>query len=213
MNDEVTDSTVELGRRLRRSAAIGVSEAAARAARRFAEHAAATGEAEIAYAPFESPLGEGTVAATKLGIVWLGLPGDDRNRSLERLATAISPRLVEAPGQLDEALRELDQYFSGQRHGFELDLDWSLVGSAFRKGVLEATARVPYGSVITYADAAEQAGNRRAHRAAGTALGANPLPLVVPCHRVIRAGGALGNYGGGPEMKRWLLSFEGAIDR
>lgn len=202
----------DLGRELSAAARAGVNEAAAAAARRFSLEAARSGEAEIAYATFESPLGEGTVAATKQGVLRVVLPGQDRDRSLADLAARLSPRVVEAPGELVEPLRELDQYFSGERHEFDLAIDWRLVDSQFRRGVLEATARVPYGSVITYGDAAERAGNRKAHRAAGTALGSNPIPLVVPCHRVVRAGGVLGNYGGGPEMKRWLLSFEGAID-
>ncbi|CAN5495698.1 methylated-DNA--[protein]-cysteine S-methyltransferase [soil metagenome] len=201
-----------LGLGVGRAARRGSQQRSAVAARRFAERAARDGEAEIAYAPFESPIGEGTIAATKRGIVLVSLPGEDREQRLEDLAERLSPRVVEAPGSLAEPLRELDQYFSGTRHDFDLTLDWRLVDSPFRRGVLEATARVPYGTTITYGDAAEQAGNRRAHRAAGTALGANPLPLIVPCHRVIRAGGVLGNYGGGPAMKRWLLRMEGAID-
>jgi methylated-DNA-[protein]-cysteine S-methyltransferase len=107
--------------------------------------------------------------------------------------------------------RELDQYFDGKRDRFELPVDWRLSHPGFYRRVLRATARVPFGEMITYRDAAERAGNPRAFRAAGTALGSNPTPIVVPCHRVIRSDGEIGNYGGGPEMKRFLLELEHAI--
>jgi methylated-DNA-[protein]-cysteine S-methyltransferase len=202
----------KIGLTLARDSGRGVDAESARLARRFAEAAAREGAAEITYATFDSPIGEGLIASTPRGVVRVGLPGLDREQMLEEMAAKISPRLLEAPGSLTEPLRELDEYFDGRRESFDLPLDWSLAGSPFRRDVLEATARVPFGHVITYGDAAEQAGNRRAHRAAGTALGQNPIPLIVPCHRVVRSGGVLGNYGGGPEMKRWLLGFEGAIE-
>jgi methylated-DNA-[protein]-cysteine S-methyltransferase len=119
--------------------------------------------------------------------------------------------VLEYPTRLDEARRELDEYFEGKRDRFELALDWRLSHPGFYRRVLRATARVPFGEVITYGDAANRAGNPRAFRAAGTALGSNPIPIVVPCHRVIRAGGGIGNYGGGPQMKRFLLELEGAL--
>lgn len=209
MSKKATDH--EIGAALAERARRGAGEDSRRLARRFAEAAIRDREAEIAYAGFESPIGEGIIAGTSHGVVKVGLPGLDRELILEELSARISPRLVEAPGSLEGALRELDEYFHGTRKEFDLALDWSLAGSEFRRGVLEAAAAVPFGEVITYGDAAERAGNRAAHRAAGTALGQNPLPLIVPCHRVVRSGGVLGNYGGGPEMKRWLLGFEGAI--
>ena len=118
---------------------------------------------------------------------------------------------MEAPGKLDEARRELTEFFEGERRDFDLDLDWTLVPGGFYRKVLDATAKLGYGEVMTYGEIARSAGNPRAHRAAGTALGANPLPIVVPCHRIVRAGNDPGNYGGGPELKRWLLELEGSL--
>ena len=142
----------------------------------------------------------------------VGLPNVALDDFLAHLAERISPRIVEAPGTLDTARRELDEYFSGHREAFDLPLDWRLVPGGFYRKVLRATARLPFGITATYGEIAARAGNGRAHRAAGTALGSNPLPIVVPCHRIIRSGGDPGNYGGGPELKRWLLRLEGALD-
>jgi methylated-DNA-[protein]-cysteine S-methyltransferase len=165
---------------------------------------------DVAYATLDTPLGTAMVAATPRGLVRLALPNEDTERVLSSLAADVSPRLLEYPARLDEARRELDEYFEHRRDHFELPLDWRLSHGFYRR-VLKATARVPFGEVITYGDAAERAGNPRAFRAAGSALGSNPIPIVVPCHRVIRAGGDIGNYGGGPEMKRFLLELEGAV--
>jgi methylated-DNA-[protein]-cysteine S-methyltransferase len=191
---------------------VGLDDAAARAARRFAEQAAAEGAAEVAYATVETPVGVASVAATPRGVLSVGLPSEAVDEFLGRLAIRFSPRIVEAPGTLDEARRELDEYFSGRRQEFDLPLDWRLVPGGFYRKVLNATSRLPFGNTVTYAEIAARAGNARAHRAAGTALGSNPLPIVVPCHRIIRSGGDPGNYGGGPELKRWLLELEGAFD-
>lgn len=181
-------------------------------ARRFAEAAAASGDAEVVYATVDTPVGITSVAATDRGIVSVGLPNHPLDDFVARLADQISPRVVEAPVKLDRARRELDEYFEGRRRGFDQPLDWTLVPSGFYRKVLDATARLGYGEVMTYGEIAREAGNAKAHRAAGTALGANPLPIVVPCHRIIRAGGGdPGNYGGGPELKKWLLSLEGAL--
>ncbi|HYH62411.1 MAG TPA: methylated-DNA--[protein]-cysteine S-methyltransferase [Solirubrobacterales bacterium] len=188
-----------------------LAEASEELARRFAEAAAASGDAEIAYASLDTPFGVTKVAATGSGIVSVGLPNHSLEEFVERLATVISPRVVEAPSRLDEARRELDEYFRGVRQDFDLDLDWTLVPGGFYRKVLDATAKLSYGQVMTYGEVARSAGNPRAHRAAGTALGSNPLPIVVPCHRIVRAGGVLGNYGGGPDLKRHLLELEGAI--
>jgi methylated-DNA-[protein]-cysteine S-methyltransferase len=166
---------------------------------------------DVAYATVEMPLGTGLVAATPKGLVRVALPNERIDEVLARLAKDLSPRVLEFPPRLDEARRELDQYFEGRRDHFELPLDWRLSHPGFYRRVLRATARVPFGEVITYRDAARRAGNPRASRAAGTALGSNPIPIVVPCHRVIRTGGEVGNYGGGPEMKRFLLELEGAL--
>ena len=128
---------------------------------------------------------------------------------LDDLAERISPRVVEAPVRLDPVRRELDEYFDGRRRTFDLVIDWSLTGG-FRRSVLEETARIPSGHVITYGALAAQIGKPSAARAVGNALGSNPVAIVVPCHRVVPAGGGVGNYGGGPERKAFLLELEHA---
>jgi methylated-DNA-[protein]-cysteine S-methyltransferase len=178
---------------------------------RLAAKANEEGLLDVAYATVDTPLGTGLVAATPKGLVRVALPNEEIENVLARLARDVSPRVLEFPGRLDKARRELDEYFEGRRSRFELPLDWRLSHPGFYRRVLRAIARVPFGDVITYAEAAQRAGNPRAFRAAGTALGSNPIPIVVPCHRVIRAGGEIGNYGGGPEMKRFLLELEGAV--
>ena len=188
-----------------------LAHAAADAAARFAELAATKGEAEVTYAQVDSPFGTTSVAATGSGVVAVGLPNRALDDFLDELAATVSPRIVEAPGALDEVRRELDQYFNGRREAFELKLDWQLVPGGFYRKVLRATARLPFGVTATYGEIAGKAGNPRAHRAAGTALGSNPLPIVVPCHRIVRSGGDPGNYGGGPDLKRRLLVLEGAL--
>ena len=180
-------------------------------ARRFAERAAAEGAARIAYATVDTPVGSTSIAATPQGLVSVGLPNRDLDDFLAELADEVSPRIVEAPGTLDTARRELEEYFTGQRQAFDLPLDWRLVPGGFYRKVLRATSHLPFGITATYGEIAAKAGNARAHRAAGTALGSNPLPIVVPCHRIVRSGGDPGNYGGGPELKRWLLALEGAL--
>jgi methylated-DNA-[protein]-cysteine S-methyltransferase len=167
---------------------------------------------DVAYATIDTPFGTGLVAATPRGLVRVALPSERLDDVIEDLAADLSPRVLEFPARLDEARRELDEYFEGRRDRFELRLDWRLSHPGFFRRVLRATARVPFGEVISYRDAAERAGNARAFRAAGTALGSNPLPIVVPCHRVVLSNGDPGNYGGGPEMKRSLLELEGAIE-
>ena len=182
------------------------------AARRFAERAASQGAAEISYATVDTPVGIASVAATSRGVLSVGLPSEAVDDFLDRLAEHVSPSIVEAPVTLDVARRELDEYFSGRRQGFDLPLDWRLVPGGFYRRVLNATSKLPFGTTMTYGEIAAQAGNARAHRAAGTALGSNPLPIVVPCHRIIRSGGDPGNYGGGPELKKWLLRLEGSLE-
>jgi methylated-DNA-[protein]-cysteine S-methyltransferase len=135
----------------------------------------------------------------------------DAESGLERLAAGVSPRILAAPRRLDPARRELDEYFAGRRREFDLPLDWQLV-RGFSRRVLEATARVPFGGLASYREMATAAGSPRAVRAAGNALGHNPLPIVVPCHRIVRTGGALGGYTGGLERKRALLAIEGRLE-
>lgn len=196
---------------LRRVLAGDLDAAVARAAREFAEAAERDGLAEVAFASFDSPIGHGHVAVTERGIVGLGLPNMSADAFLDRLAAGVGPRVLELPRRLDSVRRQLDRYFAGELREFELDLDWRLAGSEFSNRVLHETAKLGYGQTASYGEVAMRAGNPGAHRAAGTALGHNPIPIIVPCHRVLRAGGVLGNYGGGPEMKEWLLRHEGAL--
>jgi methylated-DNA-[protein]-cysteine S-methyltransferase len=175
---------------------------------RFADRAAAEGLLDVAYTTEDSPFGPLLLAATPRGLVRLGLPNQDPGELLEDLAERVSPRVLEAPTQLDEARRELDLYFEGRLHDFDLPLDWRLT-DGFRGRVQRAIARIPYGQTRSYTEMARSAGNERAVRAAGTACGTNPIPIVVPCHRVLRSGGALGGYGGGLPMKEALLKLEG----
>jgi methylated-DNA-[protein]-cysteine S-methyltransferase len=146
-----------------------------------------------------SPIGELTLVATDAGLARIGLPGDDVD------APAAPPTDAQR-AILDRAHRELDEYFAGERTTFTVPLDWTVNG--FRRSVLEATAFIPYGDTASYGAVAARAGSVTATRAAGTALATNPLPIVVPCHRVLPASGALGAYRGGPEMKRALLDLE-----
>jgi methylated-DNA-[protein]-cysteine S-methyltransferase len=170
--------------------------------------AAAAGLLDVAYATLDSPLGTLLVAATPLGVVRLAyVDYTDEDAVLEQLAAKVSPRVLAAPRKLDEPRRELDEYFSGRRRDFGLALDWRLT-QGFARRVLEATARIPYGATATYKQMATQAGNERASRAAGNALGSNPIPIIVPCHRILHSGGGLGGYTGGVEKKRLLLAVE-----
>jgi methylated-DNA-[protein]-cysteine S-methyltransferase len=187
-----------------------MSQAAARAARGVAERALAEGLADVSYAPLDSPFGSLLAASTQQGLVRLAFPEEDADSVLDRLAVRISPRIVEAPAPPESLRRELDEYFAGARREFELALDWSLIGQ-FGQRVLHATAKIPYGGVLTYTEVATEAGSPRGSRATGNALGSNPIPIVIPCHRVLRTGGALGGYAGGLDRKRWLLELEGAL--
>jgi methylated-DNA-[protein]-cysteine S-methyltransferase len=188
-------------------------EEAEAAARRLAERADREGLAEVVYAPFDTPLGPGLVAGSSRGVLRVMLPNDEPERVLEQISTEVTPRVLELPARLDRERRELDEYFHGRRESFDLELDWRLIPAGFYRKVLRVAARkLPFGVTASYGEVAAWAGSPRAYRAAGTALASNPIPIVVPCHRVLRAGGELGQYGGGPEMKAWLLRLEGAID-
>jgi methylated-DNA-[protein]-cysteine S-methyltransferase len=174
---------------------------------RLTERADEEGLLDVAYARSDSPFGTLLLATTARGVVRVGLPNQDAEGLLEDLAARVSPRVLEAPRRLDPVRRELDLYFEGKLTEFDLPLDWRL-SRDFRRRVLRAIAAIPYGQTRTYREVAARAGNERAVRAAGTACGSNPIPIVVPCHRVLRTGGALGGYGGGLEMKRALLELE-----
>jgi methylated-DNA-[protein]-cysteine S-methyltransferase len=176
---------------------------------RLAERADTEGLLDVAYANVDSPFGSLLLAATPRGLVRVNLPALDPDDALEELAERVSPRVLEAPARLDDVRRQLDRYFEGKLTEFDLKLDWRL-SRDFRRRALRAIARIPYGQTRSYMQVAASAGNKRAVRAAGTACGSNPIPIVVPCHRVLRTGGALGGYGGGLPMKRALLELEGA---
>ena len=175
----------------------------------LADRAEREGLLDVAYAPFDSPIGELTVFTTRLGLAMLAYPEEGLDAAMTRLAARISPRILAAPRRTDTVRRELDAYFAGDLHRFSTPVDWRLV-DGFTARVLHATAEIPYGSVSTYRQVAQEAGSPRGYRAAGNALHVNPIPIVVPCHRVLPSGGRLGGYGGGVERKEFLLRLEGA---
>ena len=182
---------------------------AAAAAARFA----ATAPADVRYAVLDSPVGTLVAARTPRGLACLSYEDHDGGLDavLDRLAAKLSPRILEAPARLDDVRRELDEYFERRRTTFDLDIDWALV-SPFARKVLRATAAIPFGEVSTYAQVAARAGNPKASRAAGNALASNPMPIVLPCHRVLHTGGrGIGNYTGGVRRKEALLRLEGVL--
>ena len=197
----------EIQRRL--AARTKVAKASEEAAGRVAMAADAAGLLDIAYAETDSPFGTLLIASTRRGLVKLAYPNEDRGEALHKLASRVSPRMLESPGRLDDVRRQLDEYFAHRREDFDLDIDFALTRGFVRK-VLRATARIPYGELTTYRLVATRAGSPRASRAAGNALGSNPIPIVVPCHRVIHTTGGLGGYTGGLDRKRFLLRLEGA---
>ena len=179
---------------------------AASAARRFVDEA---GEmVDIAYTTIDSPLGELIIAATPRGLLRIGF--ENETGVLDDLAERVSPRILEYPARLERIRHELGEYFTGRRDRFEVPLDWGLI-EGFRRRVLTVTAQIPYGGVATYQDVAHRAGQPRGARAAGQALGGNPIPVIIPCHRVVRSGGGMGGYGGGTDRKEFLLRLEGAM--
>ncbi|HEV7847030.1 MAG TPA: methylated-DNA--[protein]-cysteine S-methyltransferase [Thermoleophilaceae bacterium] len=197
---------IDVERRLREAALELPGDAPA-----VAERADEEGLLDVAYTSVDSPLGPLVVAATPKGLVRVSY-SEFRGEEdvLEELARRVSPRVLEAPARLDGVRRELDEYFDGRRQDFDTPIDWSHL-AGFTREVLRATAAIRFGEVSTYAGVAEAAGSPRAVRAAGNALGANPMPVVVPCHRVLRTGGSLGGYTGGLERKEFLLRLEGML--
>jgi methylated-DNA-[protein]-cysteine S-methyltransferase len=166
--------------------------------------------ADVAFAPIDSPLGPLVAAVTRRGLVRLSYAYEGADDVLEELARRISPRIVESTDKLAGLRKELDEYFDRRRTAFSFPIDWTMTTVGFTRKVLQATARVPYGAVTTYRDVARRAGSERAARAAGNALGSNPIPIVVPCHRVVHSGGGLGGYTGGLDKKKFLLDLESA---
>ena len=165
---------------------------------------------DVAYGFVDSPFGHLLVAVTQRGLVRVEYPNGGIDEQLEGLAAEVSPRVLKSPRHTQEVRRELDEYFDGRRRRFDLRVDWSRL-SGFRRDVLRRTARIPFGAVRTYGEVASDAGSPRGARAAGNALGSNPMPIVVPCHRVVAAGRRLGGYTGGIEKKQFLLRLEGGL--
>lgn len=173
---------------------------------------AAAAQADVVYAELDSPVGPLVAAATPRGLARLAYRdvNGGLDAVLEALAARLSPRIVAAPARLDEVRRQLDEFFAGRRQDFDVPLDLGTC-APFGRAVLEQTARIPFGATSTYRDIATALGRPGASRATGNALGANPVPIVVPCHRVLRTGGGLGGYTGGLAIKEHLLGLEGAI--
>ena len=176
---------------------------------RLAERAEAEGILDVAYRVIDSPFGPLLLAATPEGLIRVSYAIEDHDRVLARLAEQVSPRILEAPARLDRAAAQLDEYFAGRRRRFELPLDLRLA-RGFRLQVLEHLPSIAYGTTESYASVAAASGRPTAVRAAAGACSHNPLPLVIPCHRVVRSDGSLGGYLGGTEVKRTLLDLEAA---
>jgi len=174
------------------------------------ERATRDGLLDVAYATADSPLGPLTVFVTPTGLLRIRYQDEPLEATLQKTADRVSPRILEAPERTDVVRRELEEYFAGRRRSFDVPLDWRLV-RGFAIDVLRATSRVPFGAVTTYGAVATEAGSPRAYRAAGNALGSNPIPIVLPCHRVVHSGGGLGGYTGGIARKEYLLTLEGSI--
>lgn len=181
--------------------------ALARLHEQLTAEAAAAELLDVAYRIIATPVGPLLLAATEQGLVRVAYAREDHDAVLQRLAEKISPRILSAPARLEPAVRQLEEYFAGHRRQFELPLDHRL-SSGFRADVLSHLPDIGYGSTASYGDLARLAGNPKAVRAVGTACGTNPLPVVVPCHRVVRSDGTPGGYVGGPEAKRTLLTLE-----
>ena len=181
----------------------------ARLHRRLEFAAQDDGLLDIAYRTLETPVGNLLLAATEKGLLRIAYEREDHDAVLAGLAEHVSPRILRAPARLDEVAFELDQYFARNRTAFDLPLDFSLA-HGFRRDVQQYLPAIPYGQTRSYAQVADQVGNPQAVRAVGTACATNALPIVVPCHRVIRADGTAGGYVGGPEAKTFLLTLEAA---
>ncbi|WP_168627108.1 methylated-DNA--[protein]-cysteine S-methyltransferase [Cryobacterium sp. BB307] len=164
---------------------------------------------DLAYRTVDTPIGRLLLAATDRGVVRVAFETEGHDRVLGDLAARVSPRILNTPKRLDTLARELDEYFAGQRLGFDVPIDFAL-SRGFRRDVLGHLAVIPYGTTESYAQVAVATGNPRAVRAVGTACATNPLPIVIPCHRVVRTDGSLGGYLGGLHVKRTLLDLEAA---
>lgn len=177
--------------------------------RRLEDATEREGILDLAYTTIDTPIGSLLLAATEQGLVRVAFEREGFDSVLESLATRISPRILHAPKRLDAAARELEEYFAGRRTGFDLPLDFAL-SSGFRQVVQRHLSDIAYGHTESYKEVAELVGNPKAVRAVGSACATNPLPIVVPCHRVLRTDGALGGYLGGLDAKMALLTLERA---
>ncbi|MEW6472249.1 MAG: methylated-DNA--[protein]-cysteine S-methyltransferase [Actinomycetota bacterium] len=174
---------------------------------RLAEQADADGLLDVAYRTMDSPIGPLLLAATPAGLVRVAFERENHDAVLVELSTAISPRVLRSSRRVDDVAHQLDEYFTGRRRSFDVPVDLQL-SKGFRRAVLTHLLEIPYGARESYTVVARAAGNPRAVRAAGSACATNPIPLVVPCHRVVRTDGTYGQYRGGPEAKRMLLTLE-----
>jgi methylated-DNA-[protein]-cysteine S-methyltransferase len=168
------------------------------------------GVLDVAYRTIATPVGELLLATTGRGLVRVAYPNQGHDAVLASLAQTVSPRILRAPARLDQASRQFDEYFTGQRTAFDLPLDLRLA-TGFRRTVLGHLPAIPYGHTESYAEVATAAGSPKAFRAVGTACAKNPLPVVVPCHRVVKSDGTMGRYAGGEDAKRALLTLESAV--
>lgn len=180
---------------------------------RLAAAAERDGVLDVAYRTIDSPVGGLLIAATPIGLVRLAFASEGYDAVVQGLSDQISSRVLNAPGRLDVVASQLDEYFAGRRRSFDVPLDWRL-SKGFRRTVLERLATgIGYGTTASYGTLAQLSGSPRAVRAVGTTCATNPIPVVVPCHRVVRADGTPGRYRGGPVAKRALLELEGAAGR
>ncbi len=176
---------------------------------RLVADAERAGVLDVAYTTWDSPIGVLLLAATPAGLVRVAFTAQDHEAVLEDLAARVSPRVLRAPGRLAGVVRQLEEYFAGTRRAFDLPLDWRL-SHGFRRAVLAHLDEIGYGATESYAQVAAAAGKPKAVRAVGTACATNPLPIVVPCHRVVRSDGSFGSYAGGAPAKQILLTLESA---
>jgi len=190
--------------------AAGSDDRARELADRVAAGAAGRGLLDVAIGEVDSPIGRLLVAVTPRGLARVAFEDEDRDRVLAELASRLSPRILESAAVTDDARRELEEFFAGERTRFGVKVDRRLI-QGIARDVLRATSKIPYGELSTYGGVAKQIGRPSAARAVGRALGSNPIPVVIPCHRVIGAGGALTGYAGGLDRKVALLELEGSL--
>ena len=203
----MTDADYPLFQALRATDIVWSSDEMVRLHGQLVERAAAGGLLDLAYRTIDTPVGTLLLAATPSGLVRVAYSAEDHDRVLAYLAEQVSARVLHAPGQLDPAARQIEEYFTGRRRQFDLALDFQLT-RGFRRKVLACLSDIRYGSTASYADVAAAAGSPKAVRAVGTACATNPLPVIVPCHRVVRSDGSLGGYIGGVDAKEALLTLE-----